>query len=212
MNLGQLRTALQARGYATDTATQQTELINAVYREVSGYRRWDWLQAAGGSTTVVGQDTVSTGGITNLVSIDTVRVLFGTSYYDLEYLTPTEFDTRAYVDRDVGTPQYWTYQKGDLYLWPRPDKVYQVDINYIKDPPDLTADADTPLFPATYHDLLVWGALRDIAHRERDWAASDHANARFETLLARMTAAHGMKQRQAPRQVRRSDFWSTVGS
>ena len=144
--------------------------------------------------------------------MDELRILSGTRYYLLYYEPPQQFKERSYVDRDVGTPQYWTYSQGAYRLWPRPDKTYTVDIDYVKDPADLSADGDTPLLPATYHDLLIWGAVRDITFRERDWNGNNVATKRFEDLLARMTAAHGIRQRQDSQYVRRSDFWSTVGA
>ena len=211
MTLAQLRTALQTRGYATDTATQQTELLNAVYREIAGVRRWDWMEATTTAPCVVGTETV-TPVATDILAVDALRILSGTSYYLLDYEPPQQFKERSYVDRDVGTPQYWTYSQGAYRLWPRPDKTYTVDIDYVKDPADLSADGDTPLLPATYHDLLIWGAVRDITFRERDWNGNNVATKRFEDLLARMTAAHGIRQRQDSQYVRRSDFWSTVGA
>lgn len=213
MNLGQIRTAIQARGYGTDTATQQTAMVNAVYREIAGQHRWPWLEAQSSTlTTTIGDPDYATTGISaDLMYIDAVRLTRGTTYLPLEYIAPQDFRDLEHVDRDNGEPIYWTYMNYNLRLWPRPDQVYTVTVDYLFRPTDLSADSDQPLFDATYHDVLVWGAIRDLAFRERDWSAKNFADAEYSARFGKMERAYGMKQRQNSSHVQGSKFWDSVG-
>lgn len=212
MTLAQMRTALQARGYATDTATSQTEAINTRYRALAGKRRWPWLEAQNATlVTVANNAVVSTAAITDLLWIDAVRIESTTEFWELEYLSPQEFRELEHRDRDGQRPANWTQINGTLRLWPRPDRVYTVTVDYLKDPPDLSADGDTPLFAATYHDLLVWGAIIDIAFRERDMQGVEFAGRQYQDLERRMESEYGVRERQNATHVRRSSFWASTG-
>lgn len=208
MNLGQLRTAIQAKGYATDTAAQQTEAINSVYRELTGMRRWSWLEAQStGKTTTAGQSYVTTtnlsGELPNFGVVDAIRLSYGDDNYNLDYLPVQELRDLLHIDEATGVPQYWTYAKGQFTFYPIPDKAYTVVIDYIKDPDDLSADGDVPILPITHHDILVWGAIKELAFRQRDWNGFNAANGEFETRLQRLQKSEGIRQRQRPGHVRR---------
>lgn len=212
MNLGQLRTALQTKGYGTDTATAQTAMLNSVYRRVAGLHRWPWLEVQDVSiTTTVGDSDYSLAALTTLAHIDAVRIEKGTDRPELEYLEPQDFRDLEHVDRDNGVPLYWTYAASELRLWPAPDQAYTVTIDYIKRTTDLSADADSPLFDSQYHDVLVWGAIAEMAFRERDWSAKNFADAEYRQRLMEMERAYGVKQRQNSSRVKRSSFWDNVG-
>ena len=64
-----------------------------------------------------------------------------------------------------------------LHVWPYPDEVYTIGIDYLIEPPDLANPTDTPILPVPYHDVLVFGALKQIAMRERDlWSIGNYGN------------------------------------
>lgn len=221
MNLGQLRTAIQARGYATDTATQQTELINMRYREIAGRHRWPWLETSDTSiATTAGTGTYSLSSITDLLWVDAVRIQFPatgtpTEQYNLEYvanedLKQLRFDGSYDIAGAQGIPEWWTQRGGpggSLIILPNPERAYKVDLDYLKDPADLSGDSDTPLFPATYHDLLVWGPIIDLAFRERDWNGMGQAQGQYDRLFMQMERAYGVRQRQNSTHVKQSATW-----
>lgn len=217
MNLGQLRTAIQRRGYETDTVTSQTEAINSVYREIVGDHRWKWLEAQSAAVpTVAG----TAGYALTAFGTDVVhplRVHFGSTaigFEDLSYIPPEEMQRLQFQDRagdSRGVPTNWTYQNSQIILWPEPDSAsYSIFLDYVKDPPDLSADGDTPLLPATYHDLLVVGAIAEIATRQRDWATHDRYRTRFQIGLRRMKAQEGLGQQGQSLQIPRSGFFDSA--
>lgn len=212
MNLGELRTATQTRGYATDTATAQTEMINSVYRRLCGEMHWRWLEQVDTSlSTAAGQANYSLSSITDLVHINTVRLQTATEYYDLEWADANTIMPALHIDRSQGIPSVWTYVDQSIQLYPRPAGVYTIVINYIYDPPDLSADSDTPVFPATYHDILVYGCVMDLAMRERDWSAFNAAQAQYEGRKGDMKRQLGIIQRQSPTTVISSGVWDKYG-
>lgn len=208
MNLAAIRTAIQAKGYATDTATQQTEAINSVYRELTGMRRWSWLEAQStGKTTTVGQSYVTNlnlgGELPNFGVVDAIRLSINDDNYNLDYLPPQELRDLLHVDEATGVPEFWTYFNSRFTFYPIPDQVYTLTIDYIKDPDDLSADGDVPILPITHHDILVWGAIKEMAFRQRDWNAFNAANGEFTERLNRLQKSEGIRQRQRPGHVRR---------
>jgi hypothetical protein len=208
MTLAQLRTSLQAKGYGTDSATAQTEMINSVYRRLAGKRRWPWMEAQATTATIAGTTNYSVAAITDWLHPDAVRIEISTEYPVLQYVDPQELRSLAHSDRARGVPQYWTYARGQLHVWPAPDRAYTLTIDYTKDPPDLTADADTPVFAATYHDVLVWAAAKEITFRQRDWGAYQYAKQEYDERLAEMERAYGVRQRQTSGKIKDSGFYS----
>lgn len=208
MTLAQMRTAIQELGYGSDTATAQTAAINATLRRIEGYRRWPWqeVDVATGSLAL-GADVV-THAITDLLYVDSVRIESGTEYRELEYIEPQELRSRQHLDRDNGTPEYWSKYEGEIRVYPQADKAYTVTIDYIKDPADLSADGDTPTLPATYHDVLVFGAASLLAMRERDWSAFQLYDAHYKERRSEMLGAVGVRQRQNATHVKKSNYWT----
>lgn len=207
MTLAQLRTSLQAKGYATDSATSQTEMINSVYRALAGKRRWPWLEAQATVALVAGTTSYSIAAITDWLHPDAARIEISTEYPELEYQAPKDFRDLQHVDRDRGVPQAWTWMRGQLHVWPSPDRAYTLTVEYTKDPADLSADGDTPVFAATYHDVLVWGAAKEIAYRQRDWAAHQYAKQEYDQRFGEMERAYGLRQRQTSDRIKDSGFY-----
>lgn len=214
MTLAELQASLQAKGYATDTLTAQTNALNRVYARVLGLHRWPFIQAQTGAVTVAGTATVSLAAITDLRDngIDAVRL--STSAADrlsLDYMEPQSFRDLQHSFTDYDEPLYWTVIDNQLTLWPTPIRAYTVTIDYAKKVADLAAAGDTPVFDSTYHELLVWGAVADIAYRERDYSGAAWANQQYMMRVGEMERAYGVRQKQTSRQVKRSPFWGSVG-
>ena len=209
MNLAQLQAAVQSYGYGTDTAAQQIVFINAAYREVHGANRWPFLEAYDTTlSTVAGNGVVSLTTLGNGTwrNLDGVRLETAgqaNSGVNLDYLQPQDmrnFETG--YSNPVTTPNSWSVIDQNLHLWPIPDAVYQIDIDYIIEPPDLSSPTDVPVLPIPYHDVIVFGALKQIAMRERDlWSIGNYGN-EFQQRLQKMEEEYFLRQRQTSSTVR----------
>lgn len=207
--LTQLQSSIQARGHGADTVSAQTDAINATLRRLYGMRRWQFLDARAPTNLLatVNNPVVSLTGVADLLHVDAVRVEKGLDTWDLDYLPAEELRRREWADRQADRPLYWTRQGDELWLYPRPNQAYIVGVDYIKTPVDLVAGADRAALPATYTDVVVWGALIDLAFRQRDWNAAAIAERQFEKRLAEMIVQFGLKQRQTSSQVAAWDGW-----
>lgn len=204
MNLGQLQAAVQAYGYGTDTAAQQLVFINAAYREIHSKQRWPFLEAFDTSlSTTPGVNTVSIatlGGATPYRNIDAVRIFTdGTanSGQDMDYIQPQEMRTHETEYSDwSGKPTNWSIIDQTIHVWPFPDGVYTLGIDYIIEPPDLAISTDIPILPLPYHDVIVFGALKQIAMRERDLWSIGNYGAEYQRRLQEFEEEYFLRQRQ----------------
>lgn len=213
MNLSQLQAAIQAYGYGTDTTAQQTAFINASYREVHSKNRWPFLEAYDTSLTttpgigIVSLTTLGVAALTPWRNLDAVRLeLAGQANtgIDLDYMQPQALRSQESSFNDpnqTAPPRYWTVIDQNLHFWPLPDQAYQIDIDYIIEPPDLAAPTDVPILPLPYHDVLVFGALKQIAMRERDLWSIGNYGSEFEQRLQRFEEEYFLRQRQTSSQV-----------
>ena len=70
----------------------------------------------------------------------------------------------AYRTWGNSTPIGWTFdESNNLLLGPPPALAYKLRQEYLMEPSELTADADTPDMPNRFHMLLVWLALEQVA-------------------------------------------------
>ncbi len=70
-----------------------------------------------------------------------------------------------------GRPTFFTIRPNkSINFFPIPDDVYTVVGEYYRVPDTMTLDADEPIFPSEFHDMLVWRSLMFYAadHSEPD--------------------------------------------
>jgi len=71
------------------------------------------------------------------------------------------------LDRDVtGEPRFYCRRRRSLYLWPVPDDVYELEINYLEEICPMIEDTDRTVLPQAYDPWIIhlskvqaWGAL-----------------------------------------------------
>lgn len=82
--------------------------------------------------------------------------------WGLRWLPLDDWLARFTAPQSNASPQYWTIDNdGSLLLGPAPDVAATIEMQYWSAPTELAADADEPNIPASYHMLLVWGALAE---------------------------------------------------
>ena len=73
------------------------------------------------------------------------------------------------ITANTGLPLFWIWEsycgsltpKFDLFLYPTPDSVITMSADVTSVLTALSADADVPILPVDFHDLLFLGALED---------------------------------------------------
>lgn len=205
--LAELRTAVQARGYGTDTATAQTEFIRAALRRIYGMRRWRFLEDSDATvSTVAGTPTVALPSGTR--EVDSVRLADAAGTLDLEWVPEQRLLTWEAEDGVTGPPEAWTRQGDLIRFWPTPDKAYTVEMERIIRPTLPSADSDTVTFPDEWTDVIVAWAASRMATRQRDWPAANEFRQEYRDHLAEMVAALGTDQRQNPARVENWRGWA----
>jgi hypothetical protein len=99
-------------------------------------------------------------------------------------------DWRRLYDRGSqtnGRPSHWSISPaGEFCLGPIPDDVYVVGGEYRKVPQTLSANADEPLCPARFHDVIKYRALMLLAEYDEAPTAMATAASKYMPLLGNL--------------------------
>ena len=174
MNLAALVTATRdelnepTAGFWSDTELKRW--INRASMDLAESARL----AAATSTTVT---TVSGTEKYNLPSdfgaVRQVELVDASNSNDFTELDAMSIDLR---EDDTGEPTGYYVEDDDLYVIPKPDGVYSLRVWYVKRGTTLSADADTPIIPTEFHDLIVLFAVSQAKRKDDDAAFQVYAN------------------------------------
>lgn len=157
MNLGTMRTELQARGVTDLSNSRANQFLNDAYHSLCEMEAWPFLETtASGSAPLTVSDLRAV-----LYVLDTSN--------DLQ-LAPGDARDLSYNDPDFATT---TGSPNSYWIDGSAVKVYPVStvtlsVRYLKVPADLSADGDTPVVPTRYHQLIVDLAQVKVLGRDRD--------------------------------------------
>lgn len=73
-------------------------------------------------------------------------------------MTPNQKNLSAPVN---GDPQFYTFQKNNIVLYPTPTRVLEMHLEYSYNVTDMSADADEPDAPEQFHEYIAILATRD---------------------------------------------------
>lgn len=207
--LAEYVTLVRDKGYDGTSGTTDAMVgraVNAARRRLIKDRRWRFLETANTSlVTVALNPVVSLASITGLAHVDAVRPVLAGVERETEFQPLQELRHRQTVLPATGIPHTWTRRNASLLLYPTPDVVYTLNIEYVARLDDL-AGATEDTIPEDLQDLVAWAAVPDLAFRQRDSAAMQMAEAQYQQLLRQAAAQENVQQRQASRQVR-SGYW-----
>jgi len=87
----------------------------------------------------------------------------------------------------TGEPRYIT-QKPDtsLIVWPTPDAIYTINLEYFKRAQTMEANADLPLIPVSHHMAIVWRALMFYAGQANAPELYQVGEREFKRLLRKL--------------------------
>ena len=207
MNRAQLRSALVARlgipstGDGRITESVQTDCLNLALTDLgAGEHQWPWLLTTG--------DLTFTAGVAPMPTDPPVvhcRELFVNGRRARKASSLAEL-----LDVGVdGSRCLWFYQGTNVVLAPAPS-VQPTDgvLYYLQPEPELVADAQSPLVPAQFHNIVVARACYHAAVMKREWESAAQYNGEYEQGLKHM--AGSARFTTGPRQIRTasSTLWA----
>lgn len=186
MTLTELLTAVKAFGYGTEDDTFITTYLNMAYLDVAGRRKWRWNESYTSVSTTAATETTALpshlflGDLRSLtIDLPTPVFVYNSSEIDDRHRQPTS-TTQA-------KPQLYTIVGNDILWYPTPDAIYTYRLYRWDAPTPLSSGGDTPAFPATYHQILVEGALMHIASRDHNPSRMQEHRDRYEMLIQEMS-------------------------
>jgi hypothetical protein len=185
MNLGELRVELGARGY--DYLLQDQAGINRANRWINeGYTRdicdrqpWPFLEMTATGAAPLSVDDVR--DVLSVVDFTNGSVLTATDRRDLTAIDP----------KNTGTGTPWSYVLDGLDTFSTyPTSTTSLSVRYIGTPPLLANDADEPLVPVRFQNLIVDAAVIRALRDSDNWDAAAAAKQAFKEDLAEMEDAY----------------------
>lgn len=119
----------------------------------------------------------------NIISV----AIQGSSSRKLKYVPYNQLRV-MYPDFDeggTGLPTMYYLKGGKIGFYLSPGSVYSVAVDYFIVPTALSADADTPIIPATYREALVHYALSDEHDFNTDPDLAVKAMNTYENFVAK---------------------------
>ncbi|MGH2761382.1 MAG: hypothetical protein ACRDLD_02180 [Thermoleophilaceae bacterium] len=173
MNLAEMRSEVQARGFDHKASGRIDLWLNRAYQRVTDRDPWPFLEA-----TQVGPSPLSISdlrAVLTVVDTSAERQLFWQDRRTLAEADPLLTQT--------GDPWAWFMDAGALTAYPT--SAHDLSVRYLKVAVELGAD-DVPLFDARYHYMLVDGAVA-LAYRDSDnFEAAEANELEFERRLREM--------------------------
>jgi hypothetical protein len=197
-------------GYGETARTNVKEWINMAYSDVMSRRRWSWSQDTQTVVTVAGTPTVT------LASLTDPPLFWGRLYpttsnlREPTYLDPMRYNdglTRQSPSLTRGIPEYYTIFDQTVTFYPTPNGVYTFTLYYWKGAAEMVNDADQPLIPAQWRNVLVYGALRFAAERDRNDNSLARRTAEYEKNIAHMIGAENLLQAETGLRVEMPEYY-----
>ena len=149
---------------ATDrpSLTRLKQMINDAYREICGAHQWYFLFRESTFPTVASQQTAY--AVSNsaqdviFMSIQSLQIdLVWMAYYEWQKMYPGKYQgfTDSQPINYIPAPPDTTSNGLQYYLFPAANAVYTVQYGFQIAVSDMSADADLPLLPARWQNLLV---------------------------------------------------------
>lgn len=174
------------------TRNRVKDSINLGYKQFVSRELWPFRETTTTLSTVGGTQEYSL--TSNFSTLDNDNILSVT----LQGAAPTKLiywpfnqlraDQPDFTTIGSSIPQRYYLKGGSIGLWPTPDTVYSVSVDYYITPTELSADADEPIIPVAYREALVKYALAAEHDYNSDPDLAQKAMNEYEQIvsLARM--------------------------
>jgi hypothetical protein len=189
-----------AEGYRARTKVWLNQAQSRIARHVEIrelYTTSSYTTVAGTATYTLPTDFVRATGLQNT-----------SQQYRLTYVDDPNLLREDNLLYQRGSPTSFSFSESGLLLSPIPGSVESLLLTYYKRPADLSADGDTSVLPADYHDLMVSWTLSRAYRSEDDAQMSQFYQAEYQRDLALLTTDRQFEE-TGPRQV--AGTWGEEG-
>lgn len=177
----------------------------SAYRDIcKRYRNWKFLRSEFSVNTVSGTQAYLPTACSDVGALNATITAAGFSHWwprtfriykqSAGIATQRYFTNRGYPrfrdrwligDPAAQAPVEFTERERDkaILLGPKPDAVYVITGEYQRVAPVLALDADEPLFPGEFHEIVVWWALLRYYGFEEDAGGYSHAETEYKKLV-----------------------------
>lgn len=114
--------------------------------------------------------------------------------YELKYLTPRQMDELVPDRTRTGEPEFYSLVGLDssnqwrVEFYPTPNVNMNISFRGYASATEMSADGDTPILPASFHDYIVWDVLATYGYLFLDDTRVSEAKANKKELLKDMIA------------------------
>lgn len=168
------------------------------YDDIMSRRRWSWAEATESVTTVAGTQTLTLSGLSDPPQFWGRLYPTTLNLQEPVYLDPMRrndgFTRRPFDTSWRGVPQYYTFYGDTITFYPIPDGAYVYTLYYWKGAAEMSGDTEKPIIPRQWRHVLVYGALRYAAERDRNDNSLARRTAEYEKMIANMIGAENLRQ------------------
>jgi len=166
--------------------------VRDAWIDIQSYRdEWDFLKDSGSFFTVASQDNYTVANIFGVGEDhkkwdkDSFIITDGARKHKLIKYSLDYVEQRYLNDDSEGRPTIVALDTDESVLLKiTPDKIYNVDFKYWKQPQILSADTDVPLCNTSFHNLIIYKALEKMSI----YLSSPEIYRNYSTEAARMLA------------------------
>ena len=173
--------------FGDEASVQVTEAD--IIRYVNDGLREIWVQNDIGQTTATINSIIDEDEYSGPDDVMALRTVFYDSQ-KLQFLSKKVFDDYIIASdptqTQTGTPTMWTRWASQIILYPKPDSVKVIKIQYLRKPSTLTDVTDIIPLDSEYWNSLTNYCLQQAYQTDEDWDAANQMSAQFSDGLTRL--------------------------
>lgn len=169
-NLGTVRSRIEQKLDDTSFGVSKlNQFINDGQAEILNTYRFPFMEREADVNAIQGSETLQNLP-TDIQAPLSLRIYTPIGYAtELSYIEYEDFD-RAFPNPNLTgdtTPAAWRYFNKTIQIYPKPNDTYNLKLKYIKEPTQMTLDADIPEIPESFGEALVLaGYKRALEHND----------------------------------------------
>lgn len=175
--------------------------INDAQRDIFNEYQLPFMEATQTYTLAAGTSDITNGSGLPSNFVQPIDVMLTTAglestltykdYQEINLLHPDPSDTTA---NPSNVPQYWYKYGSTIRVYPAPASAYTVSLLYLKEPTELSADADVPEVPSEFEEILVVGAAYRVFQVKDNYDKAGVLENKYTELLQKLASRYSQTQ------------------